>query len=516
MNKHRVWRAGLIALSIAGAAGYIPAAWADAPSSNEDLADLVKQQARQIKKLNERLDRMERSGQPDRASKQQAAPSSSSRQKARGDAQQASGSNRQKRPDASQTTTPAQDQSTEKLEKRVADLEEDKIDVDWSEGAPEFSTPDGKRSFKLGGRLLYDFSSTFGSSYGDRNITGTQLRQVRLKAEGKLAEPVGYMIQADFNGGSATLNNAFLSFKHDFGLGTGVLFLGNKLTDRGMDARTPLINSWFTERGAVANTIPGADFFSLGATAEFYGNDNWHSSLGVYKGSAGKTARKHSSDLAVTTRTHWNPIENDDGLLHLGVSGTYERFHNRDNSFSENTMLGSHYNGNVRVNSDEVEDPRDSFSYALEMAGILGPFAMGGEWGQRFARSHTQKDMEMSAYNVQAGYSLTGEQFGYSGKLGVWAPPEVENPVFEGGWGAWQLIARYQGVSFQNNRHYKGGSGHGTSVGVDWYLNNMVRAIMEYTRWHTNNNGNPRFKDHVEFPGGDGGNSVNARLQMTF
>lgn len=550
----RAWRARLMTAVVASATVYVPSAIAQSGPSNAELADLVKQQAEQIKRLNERIDELEGSKDKQaRAESQQQNKARQPSQERAGDMEGAQGqqtkqaqtepygqdqarqpqrtAQNQGKTDTAvnqETVQAAQDKSQEKqdLEDRVAQLEDDRVKVDWSEGAPEFSSPDGSHTFRVGGRMQYDFSSTFGSRYtgdngqGDRNITGTEFRRVRLGAQGKLLDPVLYYIEADFAGSDVSLTYAYLAFQHEFDdLGTGTLYFGNQYTDRAMDDRTSSKWTWFTEKNVISSVLTPGSAYDLGVTGEFVGEDDWHASLGVYKGSASSSKHTKSDDLTVISRAHWDPlVQADDKLLHVGVHGGYERFHDRDTPFTANSNVGTHYNSSLKINSDAVMDPQQSYSYGVELAGLYGPFAFLGEWGQRQVESHRDPKMTMTGYSGQVGYSLTGEAFGYDREMGVFKAPEVDNSVFKGGLGAWQLVARYQSLDIENSDFYKGGSGHGTTVGLNWYLNDLVRTMFEYTRWHTNNNGKAMDKDlaPLKYVGADDGNTVQGRIQFVF
>lgn len=555
MIAGRAWRARLMTAVVASATVYVPSAIAQSGPSNAELADLVKQQAEQIKRLNDRIDELEDGEDQPR---QQAQTSQSRESQAAGTQQQAkpdttvdqdtvqqahrgqAKSGRGDKADEVQTKPygrdqaqqPSQTASRDKtkasgdLEDRVAQLEDDHVKIDWSEGAPKFSSPDGSHTFRIGGRMQYDFSSTFGSRYtgdngqGDRNITGTEFRRVRLGAQGKLLDPVLYNIQAEFAGSDVSLTYAYLAFQHEFDdLGTGTLYFGNQYTDRAMDDRTSSKWTWFTEKNVISSVLTPGSAYDLGITGEFVGEDDWHASLGVYKGSASSSKHTKSDDLTIISRAHWDPLVlADDKLLHVGVHGGYERFHDRDTPFTADSSIGTHYNSSLKVNSDAVMDPQQSYSYGVELAGLYGPFAFLGEWGQRQVESHRDPKMTMTGYSGQVGYSLTGEAFGYDREMGVFAAPEVDSSVFKGGLGAWQLVARYQSLDIENSDFYKGGSGHGTTVGLNWYLNDLVRTMFEYTRWHTNNNGKAVDKhlDPLKYVGGDDGNTVQGRIQFVF
>lgn len=523
MDTGRIWRASVMTAVVASASVYVPAAVAQSAPSNAELANLVKQQAAQIKRLNARIDQMEqqRGGQS-----AQAASSGMSANTTSG------GAPRQTQPSvpsgqaAEKATYASGGRDNANLEQRVAKLEKDHVKVDWSDGAPEFSSPDGEYTFGIGGRIQYDFSTTSGSRYdgaGDeadlasRNITGSEFRRIRLDVHGQITDPILYKAELDFAGSGVGIRDMYLATQKKFELGKGVVYLGSKFADSGLDGRTSSKWTWFTERNTVANAIaPESGAYNPGVMGEFYGNNDWHYSLAVTKGSA-SDSNHSSNNFTVRSRAHWDPIDTGNSIVHLGVNGFYEDFdRERQGDFNDSSVIAGHYNGNLRIASDYVDNPDTSHGYGFELAGLSGPFAAGAEWGRRDIDSRTGPNTHYTAYSGQVGYSLTGEQFGYSTKQGVWTHPDVEHPVGKGGLGAWQVVARYEALDFQNSGAYQGGTGHATSVGLSWYLNDYVRALVDYSRWQTHNRVPLVGEDADGYYGVDDGNTVNARAQIVF
>ena len=98
----------------------------------------------------------------------------------------------------------------------------------WRKGGPEFRSSDGQFTFHPRGRVMVDFSSTHGSAFDARNITGTDLASGRLGAEGRMG-PLGYKIDADFAGNDVSLKDTYLSWDTRVsGLPTEI-YVGNKL-----------------------------------------------------------------------------------------------------------------------------------------------------------------------------------------------------------------------------------------------------------------------------------------------
>ncbi|MGE8275352.1 MAG: porin, partial [Stenotrophomonas sp.] len=123
------------------------------------------------------------------------------------------------------------------VEARVAALESSQSrlpKVSWSKGAPEFSSADGTVAFRPRGRLFVDASSTDGSTVGDRNISGTEIRSVRLGAEGRYGI-LGWAVEGDFADNAVAWKSVYATLDHTlFGLPAD-LTVGNRLNDRGID-----------------------------------------------------------------------------------------------------------------------------------------------------------------------------------------------------------------------------------------------------------------------------------------
>ena len=520
---------GSATLGMTIATAYVPVSLAADGPTNEELAALVQQQAAQIARLKQRLDTVEANQAPQ--SSRIAANDKARSPATPGRREPASEPSRQNQiePGADEATAPGvgnQAGGNDRLaamQNDINTLKETGVKVDWSSGTPEFSSPDGRFTFGFGGRIQYDGSTTSGSRFdgesGDlnsRNIAGTEFRRVRLDVEGQITDPILYKIEMELANSTIGLRDVYLAGQKRFELGQGVVYLGSKFADSGLDGRTSSKWTWFTDRNVVSNDIdgvPGA--YNVGLTSVFYGNHDDHISFAVSKGSSNES-QTSSNNFLVRSRAHWNPINTGDVILHLGANGYYKDFdREREPNFVDRSVIAGAYNDNLRV-TGPVVDAKDSTAWGLELAGLAGPFAAGAEYGSLNVNSRSGGDAHLQAYSAQIGWSITGEQFGYSTKQGVWTLPEIENPVTSGGMGHWELVARYGAINSDDTR-FGGGSGHGTTFGVNWYLNRFARLILADTIWTTNNNQSTLVGAPTDgYNGHDDGNTVNARAQIVF
>ncbi len=83
-------------------------------------------------------------------------------------------------------------------------------------------------------------------------------------------------------------------------------------------------------------------------------------------------------------------------------------------------------------------------------------------------------------YYVQASYFLTGEHRSYSKSSGIFGSVKPNrNFSLDGGLGAWELALRLSELDLDDGPIY-GGREQNISVGVNWYLNPVMRIMFNY------------------------------------
>ncbi|KAF1016326.1 MAG: Porin P [Stenotrophomonas maltophilia] len=375
----------------------------------------------------------------------------------------------------------------------------------WRKGGPEFRSSDGQFSFHPRGRVLVDFSSTHGSGFPTRNITGTDLASGRLGAEGQMGA-LGYKIDADFAGNEISLKDTYLSWDTRLGDLPTEVYIGNKLKDRSLDGGTSGTNTPFMSRNAVASVgAQQSGHYGLGITTKVIG-DGWHASLAVTGDDIGN-ASTASDTIAYLLRAHWNPLRGKDGFVHLGGWYWYEDLGNDVTSINKTSPLALGWNGNVRVSASSIANVTDNHAWGLELGGVYRSVWAFAEHTTRTIESRTVDAVDQKATSVYTGWLITGERPGFSSRSGVWGTTRVLRPVQDGGIGAFELAARYDRYDYLDAA--RGGEGTAWTVGLNWYLNNWSRLMLNYVHWKTDNKvGN--------FQGPDSGNTVGVRAQVSF
>ena len=102
---------------------------------------------------------------------------------------------------------------------------------------------------------------------------------------------------------------------------------------------------------------------------------------------------------------------------------------------------------------------------------------------QKVEKGATLTPVINKSWQVAASYLLTGEAKAY--KSG--APMRAFEPG-KGGWGAWELVARLEGLNVDPQVHALGLAdpakaarrARAWGIGVNWYLNKNVRLGLDY------------------------------------
>lgn len=376
--------------------------------------------------------------------------------------------------------------------------------ADWSSGLPEFRSPDGAFTFRPRVRVTADVSSTVGSDFDARNLSGTELRGLRIGASGKLPSGFNYWIEADLADNAVGLKNAFLGYSRRLGGRDLDLSFGQRLNDRGVEGGTAEDVTPFLERSYTAAALgPERGGFGMGAMARLTGQV-WHASLNLT--GDGVSEGQRSDSVSLMGRTHWSLFKSDDGFLHVGGWGFVEDIASGQPSIARNLIAGGNFNDNLRLASGSYTGPKGSAGYGLELGGVRGSGWLMFEGGRRTIETFTG-DFDQNVATLSGGWFLTGETPPLSTRSGSWQRPRVLRPLGPDSFGAVELVARYDKADFSDNP--SGGEGETTTVGLNWYPTVNTRVSAHWSHWSLSNRTGT-------FIGADSGDTATIRVQAAF
>jgi phosphate-selective porin OprO/OprP len=410
--------------------------------------------------------------------------------------------------------------------------------VSASEKGFGLKSADGKNEIKLRGLLQADYryfdeggndvrnrSNTRAGSldengFHDAEDTGL-LRRVRPTIEGTLFGKYDFRFTPEFAGGSASVVDAYIDARFDpaFKVRAGKFksFVGLERLQSGSDLK-------FLERSYVTNAIlPNRD---LGVTVH---GDVLGSRLnyafgivnGVADGGNISTGAEFDGDKELTGRLFATPFKESDSALAglgFGIGATYTDFQGERNLDWTNTSSADATRNGLpsyvtegqqaffRYNTAAVADGK-RFRVSPQANYYYGPLGLIAEYARvsqdvslltsttsntnTVISPGTNKTLHHDAWQIAASYLLTGEDASFKG-----VKPKRDFDPDKGGWGAWELVARYSEIELDDDtfRNPAGTAFTGayadlsTSAkkaqtwtgGVNWYLNQNVKLAVNY------------------------------------
>lgn len=345
------------------------------------------------------------------------------------------------------------------------------LKIKWG-AAPTLSSADGRFEMKLRGRLFVD-TAWLDDDFDRQSVRSAKFRLARLGVQGKVWNNVKYGFEIDFAGDKVSIKDATLAYD----LGFGSVQAGNFKTFNSLEELTSDTYTTFMER-PTGNAAFGITR-QLGVAAIF-GGDNWSASFGGFRGGVSDTADDQGTTLA--TRVTFGPKIGDNGRVHLGASYRYRDKGADQANFGYSTIPFSSF-GQKYVNTSGFAK-KDNL-IGLELATVFGPFSAQGEYmwlkADRAVPAAGFGNPTFTSWYGDVSYFLTGESRNYDGKNGVFGRVKVKDPVFEGGFGAWQLTARYDRLDL-NDENILGGEQKTWVLGVNWFLNDYTRLMANYSQ----------------------------------
>ncbi len=398
-----------------------------------------------------------------------------------------------------QQTAPLSGQ-IQKLDQKVSDLEQQQKTNQQAAAAAAKAAPKisiGSDGFKivsaetnfamnLHGYMQLD-SRTFLQN-AQPGADGFILRRVHPILTGTVYHDFDYQFMAEFGGAAPSIFDAYLNYHP---LPEFQLQAGRFKSPVGLEWLQSAPNLSFNERSLATDLVPLRD---LGAELHgdlFGGRANY--AAGIFNSDvdgANALNTDVDNDMEFVGRIFVQPMRKS-GIkplegLGLGVSGTY----------GSETTAGALTAGYV------TEGQQKFFTYAGTVANgthwrispqgyyYWGPFCLLGEYVisdqqvKLAAAPGTAADLQNTAWEVSAGWVLTGENASYSGVM-----PSNPFSLQNGGWGAWQIVARLEGFDVDNaafpiyaNPNTSATAARAWAVGLNWWLNKNVRVMSSFSR----------------------------------
>lgn len=358
-----------------------------------------------------------------------------------------------------------------------------------------FKSADGKNEIKFRALAQLDYreyEDVNGLASDGKNISGFDFRRIRPTIEGTVAGIYDFRFTPEFGEAKSAVVDAYIDarFKPWLQVRAGKFkpYVGLERLQSGSDIK-------FIERSYVSNNIlPNRD---LGASLHGDLLDNKLSyALGVFNGvndgAENTTSVDTNVDKDVAIRLFTTPFKDSDNALAglgFGLAGTYGDF----NGTSTSTGLPSYKTAGLQSNFFSYKNtlangvrqrltPQAYYYY-----GPLGVIAEYAVVSQEVTNGVTSDRLNNDAWQIAASYLLTGEDASFKG-----VKPKHAFDIDHNGWGAWELVARYQENHIDDkafsdvvNTRYadprtNAKSAKSWAIGTNWYLNQNVKIALDY------------------------------------
>jgi phosphate-selective porin OprO/OprP len=370
------------------------------------------------------------------------------------------------------------------------------------------ASADGRNVIKFKGNYAFD-GRWFTDDVTPDTADTWLLRKVRPAFEGTLYGIFDYRLQPDFAGGKSIILDAYASVRLR---PWAVIQVGKFKGPVGLERLQADQFNRFMELGLPSALVPNRDMGVQWSGAVGKGAVSWQ--LGYFSGAAdgSSTDSNTSPDTDNDGRKEWqgrvftNPFAHSDIFalrnLGFGIGGSYG---NRVGSPTAPLLTSVRTPGQQSISvyrANTATSPLNNATYAdgdavrwspqlyysWNNVGLLSEYVESSQDVSRqvSAAQTRSATIDNSAWQVQLAWFITGEDESYS-SFDTQNPFRVNAP----GWGAWELVARYHELRFDDAAFFGGANSFADpartprsisayGVGLNWYLNQNVKWQLDY------------------------------------
>ena len=389
-----------------------------------------------------------------------------------------------------------------------------------------FKSADGQHEIKFKALAHIDYRGFLDDGSDTKNTSGFDFRRIRPSVEGTVYGIYDFKFTPEFGEnktGTGTANSG--TFRGNSGIVDAwvdakfqpwfQVQAGKLKPDVGLERLQSGSNIKLIERSWVSNSIlPNRDL-GINIHGDFFENKlHYGAGLfnGVVDGGDNVTTQDSNSNKEVALRLFATPFKDQVNALQglgFGVAGTYAHSNGLGNGpTNPNSVLGlpsdiktpgqqaaviTYYAGAAAGAS--AQQAGNKIRWTPQLYYYNGSFGLLSEYAQSrfdvisgtggFRASGVQND----AWHITGSWLVTGE----NASFGSVKPKNAYNPN-GAGWGAWEIVARYQEINVDEKLFTDNGaaanqylssatqskSAQAWALGVNWYLNNNVKIAANY------------------------------------
>lgn len=347
------------------------------------------------------------------------------------------------------------------------------------------ASADNANSLKIRGLAQLDSRLFFNDGGGVVN-NAFVLRRARIITEGTFAKNYSFQFVPEFGGSSISILDANFSVALDKAL---TFKFGKFKSPVGLELLQSDSWTFFNERSIVTNLVPNRDIGVQASGDVINGTLNY--TVGVL-GGVGDGGSTNNADFDnekdIVARLFASPFKNDAGSPVQGLSFGVSASAGREKTTAGRTA-GYKTDGQQTFfvfNAATVADGQTwrvspQVDYRNGSFGAIGEYVVAAV-NVRPSATGLKTELQNKAWQIAAGYVLTGEDSSFSGVV-----PRTNFDFAAGTWGAFELTARYADLKVDNAAFplYASAASNANEAssfgaGVNWYLSKAVAFKFDY------------------------------------
>lgn len=357
--------------------------------------------------------------------------------------------------------------------------------VTASDRAFSIASPDTANSIRLRGLIQLD-NRLFFDDAGGINNNAFVLRRARIISEGQFAKNYGFQLVTEFGGSSVSILDANLTI----GLTKWAqLRLGKFKVPVGHEQLQSDSWTFFNERSIATNLVPNRDL-GIQVSGDLSENRvNYAFDVFNGVGDGGSTTNTDfDEEKSVAGRLFLTPFRNSAGSpvqgLGFGISGSLGREKTaaaRTGGYrtdGQQTFFGY----NAAVISDGLNwRVSPHLDYRNGSLGVLGEYVLSTS-NLRPSAVGPKSEIQNQAWQLAAGYVLTGEDASYAGVV-----PRTNFDLTAGTWGAFEVVGRYANLKIDDvvfptfaSAASNANEAKSYGFGLNWYLSKSAMLKIDY------------------------------------
>jgi phosphate-selective porin OprO and OprP len=359
-----------------------------------------------------------------------------------------------------------------------------------------FSSANSNFVGTLHGLLQTDSRTFFADTGGTLGKNQFLIRRARPIFTGTVFHDFDFNFTPDFGGNSATatpvIYDAYLNYHYNPAF---QIEGGRFKSPVGLEALQSDGYMVLNERSLASDLVPNRDIGFMLHGDLFSGRASY--AAGILDGAPDYTTPTPAplatdDDKAFAGRLFLQPFKTSDEDylqgLGFGVGGSYED--DRGTAATSDLTGGYKTDGQQTFFSYAAGVFANGVHWRLSPQGYYyyGPLSVMGEYAvsdQEVSSAARSADVRNTAWEGNVGWVLTGENATYNG-----VTPLHPFNLHDGGWGAWQIVARYSALyvdedAFSTPTFATAGSANAArawAVGLNWYLNRDIRVNTSFSR----------------------------------